>query len=69
MRMYWWQAGLHIESESKEDHERLVSLWHLLQELKLVDRSEEVRSARRRGDLYNHEPVVPVENGSKPVEE
>ena len=48
MRMYWWQAGLHMEAESKEDHERLVSLWQMLQQLKLVDLRDEVR-ARRGG--------------------
>lgn len=69
MRMYWWQAGLHIQSESEEDHERLVSLWHLLQDLKLVDRREEFRTNRGGRKVRDQESIVGVESVDKPVKE
>ena len=27
MRIFWWQGGLHIEAENKEEHAALKLIW------------------------------------------
>jgi hypothetical protein len=27
MKIYWWQGGLHVEPESREDTEALMRIW------------------------------------------
>ena len=35
MRIYWWQNGLHIEPESKEDYPRLQALMKIFETAKV----------------------------------
>jgi hypothetical protein len=28
MKMYWWQGGVHVEPENREDRDALMRLWN-----------------------------------------
>ena len=67
MRIYWWQAGLHMQPESKEDHEALVSYYHMLERVKLGHVREKVPAYRGRGKESDKENVVVIEDTTKAV--
>ena len=34
MRIFWWQDGIHIGPDSKEEHDMLAKVWRVLERLK-----------------------------------
>jgi len=57
MKVFWWQAGLHLEPESSIESE---SLKVLADNLKLVDISQNTPTGPINGDLRNENSVVGV---------
>lgn len=63
MKVYWWQAGVHIEPESQEERK---ALYKTMGNLNLIDLRDKVQTGPSVSiDLDDQQPVVGVD---KPTE-
>ena len=71
MKVYWWQRGVHLDPESREERSALYAITESLKQFKSL-KVIHLRDKVRTGDVIiregnDEEPIVSVEQSSETV--